>query len=56
MINKTDPGSALLELTFYRGRETTRKCTRETISDGHKYREGRRVKRGTIMRGLGRVT
>ena len=55
MIHKTDPMSALLELTFFGGGQTTNKGTSETISDGEKDTEGRRATRARIMGGLGRL-
>lgn len=51
MIYKTDPGSALVGPTFYGGKQTTSECTNETISNGDKYTEGRRLMCGRIMGG-----
>lgn len=53
MIHEIDPGSAFMKLTFYGGRQTTSKCTSETISYGEKYTEGRWLIWGRIMGGLG---
>lgn len=55
MIHKTDPMSALLELTFYGREQTSSTCTSETISDGEKDTDGRRATWARILGGLGRL-
>lgn len=41
MVNQTDTVPALLELTFYWGRQTVTKWMNETVSDWDRYTEGR---------------
>ena len=55
VIHKTDSMSALLELTFFGGGQTSSTYTSETISHGEKDTEGRRATWARIMSGLGRV-